>query len=1151
MNFHILDTYFYNRKYTQNEIRYIKQNRNGILEGDSSIKPILFPHSIKMGDIENFTTDSDYESDRESGSGNKFSRRKIRNYYLTNDKTTKRRFIATMFGKTIDDENIAIHVLDYQPYFWIRIPTYFRKNLQRFKKNFIHLIFKSLGWKKNKHSNIKKLISQFNIEHKIQYQGFTNNKKKPYYKISFRNSNTYIAWKYACQNIYWSKTLKQFRIFKDKNKKHLSFRRLKIFGTYTNYKVRFFNDIKLNACGWNQVINFRNMPQNQKLTYCKYEIYCMYNPENIKKNSDLSHIPKITKLSFDIECAPLRSIKSQISKKIKELKDTTFLEKSEILSEIKNTTFHPILNLGDPVVQVGMSFLESKMCEVKSGSVRNYIISLSHPDITKKGERKINNKKDKFNSFTFIPCNSERELILKFAEIFTSHSPDIVIQYNGNGYDWEYLYKRAMYLGILEDFSRLSKFIRAKCRWVCDKKKDDYYKNSYMYIPGCLNIDILRYYKSLNDSKYPNLKLNTIAEHDTGHKKEDLKYGDLYKLISEALRKPETLKNLIIVGNYCIQDCTLLHKIMEKRQIITHLYAGSRINTMSPSSFHVMGPSRKVLSIVAQLCDECGKIVRDEMISDREMDEIYRLALKNDENVKRSFHNISASRKDLLESKIKSHKKEFFKNYGARGAKVFDPKPGLYLGVDVGTMDIKSMYPSITIRHNISHDTIVMKDKYLGIKGYVYKKLQWSRKNNQLVDVIIADYVGRRDPENPKLGILPKAMMHCLNERGIIRKKQKELVKRNITKGINEKTTSKSIEYLDLDANQLQVKILNNSIYGINLSRFNPLYSNRVGGLITYQSYIYISKCASLVKDKYGADVIYGDTDSIFIKFPINDIKADIKSIKKDHGSMLPNSERIKISLRLANERERLQQTKTKLESAVEAANTQDDEVYHQVVKQESEKIYKWLFLGSVKKHYIGMVWYAPKFKYDEVYQNIMGMTFKKRNASKLTKHTGQSIYNLINQKKINQIIPFFEKLIDDVYDGKFSYNYFLKGEKYNPPADPKTSRTERCVILIRKFLPGVAVSGGDRIFYTILWKPPKRGKRGGIYPLKIVEKVYPVLLIENTNANVKIDYKSFLTYAYKSCRSIFLTLFNGSEYVANEWFDGIIKKKEEIYEFI
>ena len=54
---------------------------------------------------------------------------------------------------------------------------------------------------------------------------------------------------------------------------------------------------------------------------------------------------------------------------------------------------------------------------------------------------------------------------------------------------------------------------------------------------------------------------------------------------------------------------------------------------------------------------------------------------------------------------------------GYEGAIVLKPTPGIYLDTPVSVMDYASLYPSSMISENLSHDSIILNEKYMGDDG--------------------------------------------------------------------------------------------------------------------------------------------------------------------------------------------------------------------------------------------------------------------------------------------------------------------------------------------------------------------------------------------------------------------------------------------------
>ncbi|MEM2239119.1 MAG: DNA polymerase domain-containing protein [Candidatus Bathyarchaeia archaeon] len=184
------------------------------------------------------------------------------------------------------------------------------------------------------------------------------------------------------------------------------------------------------------------------------------------------------------------------------------------------------------------------------------------------------------------------------------------------------------------------------------------------------------------------------------------------------------------------------------------------------------------------------------------------------------------------------------------GAIVLEPKPGLHENVAV--LDFRSMYPSIMMKFNISPDT------------YVEPEV-----NTKPEEVFIAPEVGHRFFKKPD-GFYRDALKRLLEARAEISKKLKDL-------------SPSSTEYRILDARQKAIKVITNAMYG---------YAGWIGAR-WYRRPIAESTTAwgrkTLLETvdyamKIGLSVIYGDTDSIFVKHDQEKIEELVKYVSEKLG---------------------------------------------------------------------------------------------------------------------------------------------------------------------------------------------------------------------------------------------------------------------------
>ncbi len=165
------------------------------------------------------------------------------------------------------------------------------------------------------------------------------------------------------------------------------------------------------------------------------------------------------------------------------------------------------------------------------------------------------------------------------------------------------------------------------------------------------------------------------------------------------------------------------------------------------------------------------------------------------------------------------------------GAVVLAPKPGLHENIAV--LDFKAMYPNIMITYNVSPDTYVSPSEPEPPSG-----------------VNIAPEVKHRFRKEP-LGFYKEVLSRLIAVRDEIRPKLKKIDPR-------------SAEYRILDARQKALKVVTNASYGYTGWIGARWYIKPVAEAATAWGRHIIMKTVELAK-KAGLDVVYGDTDSIFI----------------------------------------------------------------------------------------------------------------------------------------------------------------------------------------------------------------------------------------------------------------------------------------------
>lgn len=183
------------------------------------------------------------------------------------------------------------------------------------------------------------------------------------------------------------------------------------------------------------------------------------------------------------------------------------------------------------------------------------------------------------------------------------------------------------------------------------------------------------------------------------------------------------------------------------------------------------------------------------------------------------------------------------------GAIVLEPKPGIHENVAV--LDFKSMYPNIMITYNVSPDTYIPPER--GAEA----------------DVFIAPEVNHRFRREPP-GFYREVLLKLIKARDDVRSELKRV-------------DPKSPEYKILDARQKAIKVITNATYGYAGWIGARWYIKPVAEAVTAWGRHIIMSTIKMAKS-LGLEVIYGDTDSIFVKYEPDKVEKLSKMIRESIG---------------------------------------------------------------------------------------------------------------------------------------------------------------------------------------------------------------------------------------------------------------------------
>lgn len=579
-----------------------------------------------------------------------------------------------------------------------------------------------------------------------------------------------------------------------------------------------------------------------------------------------------------------------------------------------------------------------------------------------------------------ISCKTEKELLNKWKDVMNNLNSDIITGYNIFGFDMPYIWDRAKELNIIEDFSiGLGRLITRKNALVEQQLSSSAMGDNilrYIDYDGIVLIDLLKVMQ--RDQKLDSYKLDNVASIFLGDKKNDLKPQEIFsKFKGNSADRCE-------IAKYCIQDCCLINRLIHKLKIIENNIGMGNVCLVPLNFLFRRGQGIKIFSLIAKQCMEHDTLIP----------------------VIKSF------RENAIEEEE-----------GYEGAVVLDPKQGIYLNEPIVVFDYGSLYPSSMIARNLSHDCYLMDEKYriedpnIEYKDVSYDLYEGKGDKKKKIGEKVCTFVQYKDG---KKGIIANILDMLLKQRKSTRKKieYKTIIDKSgkiFSGSCNE--TDDSYELLDVDTNkktvinksdvdsisetynifeqdvfdalQLAYKITANSLYGQIGARTSSIYLKEIAACTTATGREMIMIAKKFVEENYEADVIYGDTDSIFCKFPLKDSEGNIV------------------------------QGKDALPYAIDIGKKVEKEIARIMPKPQKLNYEKSLypFILFSKKRYVGNLY---EFDVNKYKQKSMGIVLKRRDNAQIVKKIYGGVIDIILQKQdLGASIEFLKDELSDLVEGK------------------------------------------------------------------------------------------------------------------------------------
>jgi DNA polymerase delta subunit 1 len=374
------------------------------------------------------------------------------------------------------------------------------------------------------------------------------------------------------------------------------------------------------------------------------------------------------------------------------------------------------------------------------------------------------------------------------------------------------------------------------------------------------------------------------------------------------------------------------------------------------------------------------------------------------------------------------------------GATVIKPEKGFH-DIPIPTLDFASLYPSIMMAHNLCYSTLVKNKSVLeGLNPDEYETTP----------------TGDTFVKATKLkGLLPMILEELLDAR---RRAKEDL-----------KNATDPAQKAVFDGRQLALKISANSVYGFTGATIGRLPCLEISSSVTGYGRQMIEMTRKVVEETYSkkngypndARVIYGDTDSVMVRFGVTTV-AEAMDLGKQAARLITG-------------------------------------YFPPPVKLEFEKVY-YPYLLINKKRYAGVFWTKPD-KYDKL--DAKGIESVRRDNCLLVRNVLDTcLKKILLERDVEGAKAYVKNTISDLLQNKLDLSLLVITKALSKDRSEYAAKQAHVELVerMRKRDPHTAPSIGDRVPYVVVQGTKKD---------KAYEKSEdPLWVLEN---NIPLDYQYYL----------------------------------------
>lgn len=659
-----------------------------------------------------------------------------------------------LYGRTKENKTIYVQVNDFTPYFMVEIP-------QTWKQHHVDIFMKTVT--KQVWFKFQGALKTYDIISKFMFEKFNNYENHHFLRMTFHSYKGFRAYERVFKRRILCKRLC------NKPKKY------KLCESNIEPMLRCMHIKNLKACGWIKLEkgSYKTLKGHAAPTINDINIKTRWSNLKYYESDD---IMPIVIASFDIECTSGDGTFPQATRKSDKIIQigTTFHRYGETECFRKH-----IITLGscDPIDGVDV---ESYKTEQEVLLAWTKLIENMNPDVITgynifgfdyaymQGRAEFLNIQRDFSQLCRVKGNMTKLVDKTLAS--SALGQNQLKYYATKGRIQVDLFKfvQANYrLGSYKLDNVASEFIREKVKNITIKKNKKYGIISVIDTGVTYGLKVGQYVKiyyndGLSDNKYQNgHKFKIIKLTDSTIKvigkldKKDLKIepdknGVKYKVFWCQAKDDVAPKDIFQLqkgtsadrcklARYCVQDCELVSKLINKLQVITNNIGMSNVCSVPLSYLFLRGQGVKIFSLVAKKCREANHVIP--------------VIRKKDEKEE--------------DTETQGGKEE---EEGYEGAIVFEPEVGVHYE-PVAVLDYASLYPSSMIHRNISHECHVTDEEFMNLPDYDYYHVKVRKKEEDDVIKDLNKYMytfkfkdGDRDERDEELENLDDELISEIEE---------------------------------------------------------------------------------------------------------------------------------------------------------------------------------------------------------------------------------------------------------------------------------------------------------------------------------------------------------------------------------------------------